>query len=277
MFFMPFLFTIRTRYNAPSKIAVYGITYIVPLFLIAFMQNYPASVSDATFYVVFLLALVSYVNLYEVGYIWNECETIKKETDPTKRLSDEQLAFYDNHKILIYTERFVLSAGLNAMLSCFVSALSLLLFSAMEILSCAVFFVYNSVRGKYTQVIYLFLSILKYSALCFCFSEMLSFSTILASIFVFPLVRTMEYKAHYGTDSNVNRFFRKYIIRYDISRITSFRVLATLALLCISVALRIFGMCNWIPAIACTYMFLYRLMLFVAVKAGVQFKEYLKR
>lgn len=277
MFFMPFLFTIRTHYNSPCKIAVYGITYIVPLFLIVFMQNYPASISSTIFYVVFLLALVSYVNLYEVGYIWNECETIKKETYPTKRLSDERLAFYDKHKILIYTERFALSVGLNALLSCFVSSSSILLFSAMEILSCVVFFVYNSVRGKHTQVIYLFLCVLKYSALCFCFSETLSFSTLLASIFVFPIVRTMEYKAHYDTDSKVNLLFRKYIIHYDVSKITSFRVWATLALLCISIVLRISGICNWIPAIACTYMFLYRLTLFIVIKAGLQFKEYLKR
>ena len=30
------------------------------------------------FYVSFFIALVSYVNFYEIGYIFNECETIKK-------------------------------------------------------------------------------------------------------------------------------------------------------------------------------------------------------
>lgn len=277
MFFIPFLFTIRTHYNSSSKIAVYVITYIIPLFLIVFLQNYPSSVSDADFYAAFLLSLVSYVNLYETGYIWNECETIKTEIDPTKRLSDAQLAFYEKHKVLIYCERFALSAMLNFVLLFFVSSKSAVLFSLMELFSCVIFFVYNSVRGKITQFFYFFLSAAKYSSICFCFSENLNISVIVAAIFMFPVVRTMEYKAHYGADSDVNLFFRKYIIRYDISKITSFRVWATLALLCISVAFWFSGVCNWIPVIVCLYMFLYRLALFIAVKCGAQFKGYLKR
>ena len=214
--------------------------------------------------------------MYEIGYIWNECETIKKEKNPTKRLSEKNLEFYERKKIIIYLERFFVTIALNFLLSFFISSKSLILFSSVEFISLIVFFIYNNVRGKITQLIYLFLSILKYTSVLFCFSENLSVSVFIAAILVFPLVRTMEYKAHYGTDSNINLFFRKYIIHYDISKITAFRVWATLILLALSIILKLFNLCNWIPAICCAYMFIYRFALFAAVKCGVKFKGYLK-
>lgn len=117
---------------------------------------------------------------------------------------------------------------------------------------------------------------MKYSSLIFINSEKLSLSFLIAAVFVFPVVRTMEYKAHYGIESDVNLFFRKYIIKYDISKITVFRVWATSVLLVISVALYLLNICNLIPVICCAYIFIYRIALFVAVKCGAKFKGYLK-
>ena len=97
--------------------------------MIVFLQNYPQGVADWEFYLVFVLSFISFVNLYETGYIYNETETIKKEKDPTKRLTNEQLAFYERHKYLIYSERLLLSFILNFCLSFFISCKSLILFS----------------------------------------------------------------------------------------------------------------------------------------------------
>lgn len=151
-----------------------------------------------------------------------------------------------------------------------------MLFSFAELFTLFIYYAYNSVRGKITQLIYFFLSAMKYSGLIFINSEKLSLSVFIAAVFVFPIVRTMEYKAHYGANSDVNLFFRKYIIKYDISKITVFRVWATAALLVISVALYLLNICNLIPAICCSYIFVYRFALFVAVKCGAKFKGYLK-
>lgn len=277
MFFIPFILTIHTHYNSLNKIIVYIITYIIPLFLLSFLQNYPDLVFDNKFYIVFFLALVSYVNLYEIGYIYNEGETIKKEIDPTKRLSDRELCFYEKYKFIIYCERVLLSIILNYLLAFFISIKSILLFSMMELVSLFIFFIYNTIRGKITQFIYFFLSVAKYSAILFCFSEKVNISLIIAAIFMFPIVRTIEYKAHYTTDSDVNVFFRKYVIKYDVSNITIFRVWATFFLFVLSGFLYCGNICNCIPLICCTYMFIYRFILFVLIKCGVKFKEYLKR
>lgn len=276
MFFIPFVFTKKTHYNSANKIAVYFITYLIPLFIISFLQCYPKNLTSVSFYSSFFLALVSYVNLYEVGYIYNECETIKKEKNPTKRLSDSQLEFYEKHKAIIYAERFIVSIVLNLLLLFFISKKSVMLFSFAELFTLFIYYAYNNVRGKITQLIYFFLSMMKYSSLIFINSKKLSLSVFIAAVFVFPIVRTMEYKAHYGANSDVNLFFRKYIIKYDISKITVFRVWATATLLVISVALYLFNICNLIPVICCAYIFIYRIALFVAVKGGAKFKGYLK-
>lgn len=276
MFFIPFVFTKKTHYNSANKIAVYFITYLIPLFIISFLQCYPKNLTSVSFYSSFFLALISYVNLYEVGYIYNECETIKKEKNPTKRLSDSQLEFYEKHKAIIYAERFIVSIVLNLLLLFFISKKSVLFFSTAELATLLIYYIYNNVRGKITQFVYFFLSMMKYSSLIFINSEKLSLSVFIAAVFVFPIVRTMEYKAHYGADSEVNLFFRKYIIKYDVSKITVFRVWATATLLVISVALYLLNICNLIPVICCVYIFIYRIALFVAVKGGAKFKGYLK-
>ncbi len=276
LFFTPFMTTIQTRYHSLNKVIVYFITFIIPVFLISILQNYPNSLTNPLFYVVFLLALVSFVNIYEIGYIYNETETIKKEKNPTKRLTDRQIDFYENRKVLIYVWRIVLSAIINGGLYFLISAKSLIMFSCAEVLTLGVFLFYNMIRGKFTQLIYLFLSVLKYTTIVFCWSETLSFSVILACIFVFPLVRTCEYKAHYTGETGANLFFRKYIIKYDVSKIPIFRVIATGILLLLSLIFKIAGICNWIPFIACAYIFLYRLFLFITVKMGAHYKGYLQ-
>lgn len=277
LFYIPYMTTIQTHYHSINKVIVYFITYVIPEFLIVFFQNYSMHI-DWKLYLIFIISFTSFVNLYEIGYIYNETETIKKETDPTKRLNEEQLAHYESRKIFIYMERFFVTVLLNVALAFLVSKTSLLLFSLEEVITLAVFFLYNSVRGgRITQAIYFLLSSLKYLAPVFCFSEKINLSIVLSCIFCFPIVRTLEYKAHYGSESNVNLFFRKYIIKYDINRIPIFRVFATFVILMCAILLYIFRICNMIPIILCAYMFLYRFFLWSAVKLGANFKGYLKR
>ena len=78
LFFIPFMTTIQTHYQSLNKVIVYFITYLIPEFLIIFLMNYPSSIFDWKMYFIFFISLVSFVNLYEIGYIYNETETIKK-------------------------------------------------------------------------------------------------------------------------------------------------------------------------------------------------------
>ena len=79
MFFFPFIITKKTHYNSFSKVIVYFITYLIPEFFILFFMNYYNHTLNFNVIPIFLISIFSFVNCYEVGYIYNECETIKKE------------------------------------------------------------------------------------------------------------------------------------------------------------------------------------------------------
>lgn len=277
MFFFPFIITKKTHYNSFSKVIVYFITYLIPEFFILFFMNYYNHTLNFNVIPIFLISIFSFVNCYEVGYIYNECETIKKEKEPSKRLKDSDLEYYEKHKIIIYLTRLIFSFVLNCFLLFFIDVKSILLFSLFEVITLIVFFIYNNIRGPYTQIVYFFLCCLKYSSILFVFSNSISIEAFLSAIFVLPLLRTIEYKAHYGLNSNVNVFFRKYVIKYDVSKIPLFRVIGTFSLFLLCLILKLFQLLNMFPAIITFYMFLYRISLFFAEKIGIKFKGYLQR
>jgi len=59
--------------------------------------------------VVSLLFTALIYTVYEIGYIANDTETIKHETNPAMRLTANELAYYERHKHLIYGFRLMLN------------------------------------------------------------------------------------------------------------------------------------------------------------------------
>lgn len=282
MFFCPYVYTIETRYNSLGKKIVYFITYIFAEFLLVGLQVLFSGAAQFNFnygiklIIVFFIALTSYVNIYELGYLWNDAETIKGELNPTLRLSNEHLSFYEKNKFLIYFVRILISVLLNLGLYYLISLKSFIYFSIAELLTLLIYILYNGIRNNFCHFLYFLLISIRYLSITLCYIEFFNFSVLISCLFIFPIIRTMEYKAHY-IEGTVNLFFRKYIIHFDITKITSFRVLATLILLLISIVLKVFNLCNIMPVICCAYMFIYRFILFVAIKLGKEFKGYLKR
>lgn len=276
IYYLPVLYTIKTRYSSNFKKLVYILTYILPEALILYLEckeHLPLSIIIP----IFLISILSYINIYELGYIYNDTETIKNENNPTKRLSDSQLEIYEKYKIVIYFIRFMQIGILNTVLSFFISPKSIVCFCTIEIITLIIYWIYNHVRGNLAMFFYFFLISARYLSITLCATELFTLSIFIATLFVFPIVRTMEYKAHYGEESSVNLFFRKYIIKYDIQKIPVFRVWATFILLIISFILKLFNICDFTPFILCLYMFLYRFSLWFAVRLGANFKGYLKR
>lgn len=65
----------------------------------------------------YLLAVLFVYNLYEIGYIENDTETIKREENPTLRLSVRQLNFYYAHRWSVYVVKLAVSVVLTIMLT----------------------------------------------------------------------------------------------------------------------------------------------------------------
>jgi hypothetical protein len=116
-----------------------------------------------------LLYFILIFTFYEIGYIENDTETVKKEKDPTLRLSAASLEYYEKHKTVIYLSHIltgcILAAGIcfahgfgNSLIALFLAGLLLLLF-----------YFYNRIRNTANLYMQIFLVSIKYSACQFLF------------------------------------------------------------------------------------------------------------
>lgn len=151
-FYVPFLYTINTREKGIKGI----VSYITKLPLMWLLLT----VFDERFDAVrFLSAFFHFYSLYEFGYIYNDCETIKKEIAPTLRVSKEDLEYYNDNKGYIYSFRCIVTVLLFYTLVLIGIKYEILAFT---LLIPPVFFVYNSLRSKVNLYIHIILMMLKH-------------------------------------------------------------------------------------------------------------------
>ena len=86
-FYIPFAYTWHSRIRNVRTFIGWAGKYIIPLIILGiFLSNFS--------WILFSLGLIYTFCLYEMGYIENDCETIKTEYNPTLRLSIDELKFY---------------------------------------------------------------------------------------------------------------------------------------------------------------------------------------
>lgn len=157
LFFLPFLYTYKTRLNSGVSLLSWIAIYPTLLFIFCFLWAPDLSVSEI---MIFFISLVIIYNLYEIGYIYNDTETIKIEEKPTLRLSSIYLKLYYLNKRCIYVFRLFLSLFLCYLLTCYFSVN--LLNVAIAWLILPVFFTYNKIRSRLNLVLHFFLVTLRY-------------------------------------------------------------------------------------------------------------------
>lgn len=142
IFIIPIWYTLKTRFIKRSSkgFLFWASEYLIPVLLAMWCINTSHfNVIDAA------LAILSVYCFYELGYIQNDCETIKKESQPTLRLNEDELAVYEANKALIYTIRIVLILAVSVYY--FVMGLSVPILIIM-IAVLPYYILYNTVRGK---------------------------------------------------------------------------------------------------------------------------------
>ena len=140
----------------------------------------------------FVTLLVAFYALYEIGYIYNDTETIKKETTPTLRLSYDNLSYYSSHKPYIYGVRGVLFVLL------FIVSLSIskddsfwlcFIFCAIEFLF---FQIYNNVRGIVSIPVFFVLETFKYIPFLVAHPTKISYILLLGVVGIYAIPNTIE-------------------------------------------------------------------------------------
>ncbi|ATB14029.1 hypothetical protein FCY82_05560 [Escherichia coli] len=206
MFYLPFVYYYKTRLRYLHKLLSWMLIYLFPLFFSCYLSsNYSISILS------FCLFIILVQSLYEVGYIQNDCETIKKEDSPTLRLTSVEFQYYENNKFLIYSSRLVFSFILSVLLSYFVSSLVWAIWFILPI-----FYVYNNVRNRFNLILHFLLVFCRYCLPVLCLTG--NYQVTLMMIFVFPLLNLIERMSE-------KKFKFQFISRFLASKLTLFRAL----------------------------------------------------
>lgn len=228
LFYIPLVYLFRTRPHAAVSLFF---THLLPIVFLYGMQI------DFTVQTLALslsaLWIVQYV--YDVGYIQNDTETIKKEKNPTRRFSEADLNFYYQHRYSIYLLRGIMTFCFIVVSHLLFSDTDILYFCAGLLLMMLIFWLYNNFRGHIRMFLYFILSSLRYIVPFLLFYENVSFALVILLLMIHPFVRAIEFKSSKPPCITTNIYFRKYIIHYDVSRLHGFRVF-TYIILCLIAA-----------------------------------------
>jgi len=145
---------------------------------------YPVVESLGDYLKLSLIMLVVYT-LYEVGYIQNDNETTKKESNPTRRVGVSDAEYYEKNKWKIYSVRILIA----------LAGLALLFFlgepdSAYLLFIIPVFYIYNSIRSVWNLPVHFILVVLRFSIPVFVINS--SATLFLGSLLIFPVVNLLE-------------------------------------------------------------------------------------
>lgn len=182
-FYVPFYYTIVSRLNGFSKLFSWIIIYLLPQFMfVLFFRGVPDY-----FYALFsiMLGILLIYTLYEVGYIYNDAETIKNEIHPTLRLSPSQLSYYHENRGLIYLVRFILAV----IITCFFIYLEQYYFIFLVWCIIPLYAVYNSIRNRWNLSLHFLLVVIRYCSVTILLGGGMAF---FYCVFLFPVINLLE-------------------------------------------------------------------------------------
>lgn len=252
-FYIPFLYTYRAKLLKKGRLLSYILIFIFPPAYFALVLQSSISAINALYVI---LGLIITQNLYEVGYIQNDAETIKKESNPTYRLNVDELNYYGINRNRIYILRSIIDILLCLILliiskaSCYTYV-----FIGTVHLITPFFFLYNTIRNKWNLVLQFILSILKFSSIQFLFLDTLSYRIFVLSIAIYPVVHLIDRLA-------TPRYMHKFS-QYYIPRTAKFRAIYYLFFCFISYLLWAYNQINIYAFLIAVYFFIYRLMIVI--------------
>lgn len=187
LFYTPFLYTIQTRLKSKAHVLSWLAIYIIPVFFCFSFFNEVGSIP--TIISKGVLGILLIYNLYEIGYIYNDTETIKNETRPTYRLSSDSLDFYEKNKFSIYLLRFIAAL--------IISIIIFILFKNVGFLFVAwgiiiLYAIYNNIRNIFNLPIHFLLVTVRFCSLLILYSPVDFEKALIFMIFIFPVINTLE-------------------------------------------------------------------------------------
>ncbi len=189
-FYIPVTYTLSTRIVSIKQFISWVIIYVIPMLFICLLYRGAINIFDVF---ISALSILLVYNNYELGYIYNDTERIKKEKKPTIRLSISNLDFYQSHKASIIICRLIISLALSFFIYYKHGNIAFIL-SAWIILF--VFYMYNLTFSSWGIFLHLLLVSLRYCSIALLFGVLNINFLFLFLLFPFPnsVERTKEKK-----------------------------------------------------------------------------------
>ena len=220
----------RTRHSSLKDVVRFALTYFLPIFLFLIWREYSL--------VNLLLGFLLVYDLYEVGYIENDCETIKKESAPTLRLKAIEYDFYENHKLSVYIGKLAFAILIASYLFLHGVDISIVLCPFLLIPS---YLLYNRMRSRWNLLLHAWLMFIRYYVPVMIAAGVFVWKDAVAFLFVYPVRVMIELSVKGKFGGYQNQFVKKYILS-DYSYFQSYRLkyyIATTAFVCVLYAIEI--------------------------------------
>lgn len=183
--FIPPYYTFKSRILTKSERISWFI--IFPAFLFLVQYQYTHSFGK------FIFSFIAIMCIYEVGYLFNDFVTTKKEINPTLRSGGYESPFYKDFKVHIFM-RVVLGLAISLYYAVYLNEIYLAMFQSIILI---LYYFHNTIRNRFNVVTYFFLVSSRYLGVIYFLDQGLIFIIVLL---VFPVCRTIEHscKKKYG-------------------------------------------------------------------------------
>lgn len=200
---IPFYYLFKSRLTTIYEKISWVLIYPVPVGFVCYSAS--DVIEFQQFAVMFILSIVVFNTIYEIGYIVNDTVTINKEHTPEIRISGNEIKSLSVNWKKIALGRGAFSIVLVAIIyyldMVYSSELNILAFISLVSLVSGFFYLHNTIRSKWNVITFFMLSFGKYVSPLVLFVSTNNFCAyLLISLFMFPVLRTIEHstKVRYG-------------------------------------------------------------------------------
>jgi len=252
---------LKTKHSRVSWILI----YLVPLYLLGLYLGSYNSVSLYT--VMFILTFLSFYTLYDIGYLYNDIFTTKKERYPNLRVEkDDYTIFKKCYKKIVFLKIAIFSLLIVVVWLCsflYHQEVYILDYLSLIFGVSIAFFAHNTIRSRYNILTFFILSSLKYIAPLSIFLEWDIFLNLwVVSVAVFPLLRVIE---HSTKDKYQLKRWKKLIGSHDRFRVFYYLFIVVCSYLFLDNRdIYISILLYW-----SSYFLLYRLFIYMILKSGI--------
>lgn len=192
--FFPFMYTFHTRLNSNVNKVAWFFTYLMPVAILFFSIARLSNEVVFDDFIIFFISVSIVYSIYEFGYLENDTETIKRELNPTLRLSNSELKFSSEHKSSIIFFRGALIFFLTCTLAYqSIPVEKIYYFYFSQLLLYLIFRVYNRVRSRVNLLLQFLLSTLRYFSPLLLVMPMANLADAFVFVFVFPVLNIIEW------------------------------------------------------------------------------------